>query len=503
MKTRVLDFYHSYKGKWLIAIFAFCFLMFMLLIIDRITMTNKFIYEREMNRVNSIGMLLTIHVIDHLRAHDTVHVIDALTRTDSEPDIEVASVIDKDRHVLFSSRPGLQGKSDPFRDSSLKAIKGPVFYKSFPISGESGEKEYVQIGYSLKNLQTQLYLSTYRMLAIEFIMFIIILLAAWNITSALLKPLFEMKDASNKIASGDFSIRTPVATHDIIGELGSALNNMAERLGDLTENMNEKILQATGDLSKSNETLRKKTLELESSNRKLMELDTLKSDFVSMVSHDLKTPLTSIIGFAKTLLTLDVSPEQRARYLMIIETEGKRLAQLIGEYLDISKIESGNFSIKKEIVDPLTLVRETIETSAQRLPPGSFTLTMKPLIPPILGDINQLKRVFINILDNALRYNPPGIPIGISVENNAGSVIVSIKDNGPGVRLEDQTKIFDKFYRSPNTINERSSGTGLGLAIAKGIIKAHDGLLWVESEPGEGATFRFSIPAVEQQPMKA
>lgn len=501
--TKLNNFYHSYKGMWLIVIFGFCFLLFLLLIIDRITLTNKFIYEREMNRVNTVGTLLTLHVLDHLLTNDTAGILQILAVSDSEPDIDLVSVIDKNHRVLFSTDPELRGKKTPYQDNTIQTMKGSTLYKSFPLYGTGSKLGSIQLGYSLKNLQGQLHQSTYRMLGIEFVVFVMILFAAWNITGALLKPLFEMKNASNKIASGDFSIRTPVASHDIIGELGGALNNMAERLGDLTENMNRKILLATENLSKSNSALRKKTFELEASNRKLMELDTLKSDFVSMVSHDLKTPLTSIIGFAKTLLTLEVSPGQRTKYLSIIETEGKRLAQLIGEYLDISKIESGNFALKKGPVDLASLVRETVESSAIHPSPNCIELAVPSSIPLLQGDWNQLKRVIINLLDNALRYNTPGKAIRITVEQVQENAVVGIKDNGPGVKLEEQTKIFDKFYRSPDTINERASGSGLGLAIAKGIIKAHDGMLWVESEPGEGATFKFSLPLAEQIAMKA
>lgn len=503
MKTRLNNFYRSYKGKWLIAIFALCSFMFLLLVIDQIALTNKFIYEREMNRVNTVGMLLTIHIIDHLLIKDTAEVRKILSISRNEPDIDLVSVLDKNRRVLLSTDPKLEGRRNPYTETTIQTMKGRKIYRSFPLYGDSLDLGSVQIGYSLQNLLSHIYLSMFRKLGIEFVMFFIILFAAWNITSALLKPLFQMKDVSNKIAAGDFSIRAPATSHDIIGELGAALNNMAERLGDLTENMNDKISRATENLSKSNEVLRIKTLELETSNRKLMELDRLKSDFVSMVSHDLKTPLTSIIGFAKTLMTLDVSSEQRTKYLAIIEAEGKRLAQLIGEYLDISKIESGNFFIKKEPVDLASLVRDTVDSAAIRLPPDGFSIILPPDGTSIHGDGNQLKRVIINLLDNAIRYNPPGKAIGVSVEYGNDCVVVSVKDNGPGIRPGEEIKIFDKFYRTPDTINERTSGTGLGLAISKGIIKAHDGLIWVESEPGEGATFRFSIPVAGQTLTKA
>ena len=247
------------------------------------------------------------------------------------------------------------------------------------------------------------------------------------------------------------------------------------------------------DLTSSNEELREKTVELEKSNRKLLELDKLKSDFVSLVSHELKTPLTLIIGFAKTILTLDLTEEQKVKYLSIIEAEGKRLAHLVENYLDITNIEAGTLSLVREKVNVNDLVREVVEYFT-REPGRRIDLEIPPDLGLIEGDGERLKRVLINLLENALRYGPAQETVVISARELTDSLVLRVTDKGPGVKKEEREKIFDKFFRGADTITQRTKGSGLGLAIAKGIVEAHGGTLWVESEPGMGATFCFSVP---------
>ena len=493
LKTMVKRFYRSYKGRWFVAIFAICFIMFILLVGDSFFLSRKFINERELNRINSMGMLLTLHIVEHVQTGDTAAIRKTLRRAMKEPDIEVVSVLTKKGVAIFSTDRAIEGRTDPFRDSPADALKSPVFYKTFLLDPEDSAKGSVQVGYSLRNISRHMNALVYHGLIIEVVMFFMILIIAWSITSALLKPLSVMKDVSNRIAAGDFSIRAPVMSHDIVGELAAALNNMAARLGDLTHNMHRKIDEATGALTQANAELTRKTLALEDSNRKLKELDTLKSDFVSMVSHELRTPLTSIIGFAKTMLTLDLAGDRRKQYLRIIESEGKRLAQLIEEYLDISRIEAGNFTLRTGPVDLGLLISEVADSF--RINAGRRIIcTISPDLPAVDGDRDRLKRVVINILDNALRYTPETGEVSVSAQDLGEDLVVSIKDGGPGIREEERGKLFEKFFRGTDDISERSRGSGLGLAIAKGIVEAHGGTIWATSSPGKGAVFSFSLP---------
>jgi len=492
-KALFLKLFRSYRGKWLLAVFSICFMMFLLLVGDKIVLARQFLYQREMQRINEDGMLLTNFIGDNLMENDTNDVKRIIAASVEQSDIRMVTVLDTHKTVRYSSMEHLQGKPSPFIDSGMDALKTDIYYKTFPIIYENRNFGFMQVGYSLEKIQYNLKLSFVRLLALELLIFSIILLFAWRITESLLRPLAEMKDVSNIIANGNFSVRAKVTTHDIIGELADALNHMARQLGDLTDNMKIRILEATNDLTEVNNELTQKTVELQRSNERLMELDQLKSDFVSMVSHELKTPLTSIIGFSKTLLSLELPQQQRTKYLKIIETEGKRLAQLIEQYLDISKIEAGKFTVRSETVDIIALVRDLVEQ--QKIRSDHELIFSAPVsVAPITGDGDQLRRVLINIFDNACKYSPIGAAVDVTIEEGPDDIVVSVKDRGPGIAAENLHKIFDKFYRAPDDPAQKTRGSGLGLAISKGIIDSHKGALWVESESGKGATFCFSLP---------
>jgi signal transduction histidine kinase len=239
--------------------------------------------------------------------------------------------------------------------------------------------------------------------------------------------------------------------------------------------------------------LQEQAAQLEASRTRLLELDELKSDFLSLVSHELRTPLTSIIGFSRTLMTLPLGVEQHQRYLGIIESEGKRLAALVDEYLDISQIESGRFELRCAPVDMARLVQEVVE----QIETGSgarIGTALSGELPVVTGDAGRLRRVLLNLTENALRYTRKGTTPVVSAAAADGGVCVSVQDHGPGLTAEESARVFEKFYRGRDGITTRSRGSGLGLTIARRIVEAHGGRLWVESEPGHGATFRFWIP---------
>jgi len=264
----------------------------------------------------------------------------------------------------------------------------------------------------------------------------------------------------------------------------------------------QRLEATTIELQQSHLELQEQAAQLEASRKKLMELDELKSDFVSLVSHELRTPLTSIIGFSRTLMTLPLGTEQHRRYLGIIESEGKRLAELVGEYLDISKIESGNIALQLAPVDIVRLVEEVVE----QIQSGSavcVTTCLPAALPAVTGDAGRLKRVLLNLIDNALRYTAEGTSALVSAAAASDGLCVSVQDHGPGLTPGEAARVFEKFYRGADSITQRSRGSGLGLSIAKAIVEAHGGRLWVESEPGQGATFRFRIPIARASDARA
>ena len=247
------------------------------------------------------------------------------------------------------------------------------------------------------------------------------------------------------------------------------------------------------ELKRRHRELQEQAAQLEAGRKKLMELDELKSDFVSLVSHELRTPLNSIIVCSHALMDLPPSADTYRRYLGIIESEGKRLAQLVEEYLDISTIESGHIGLRLAPVDVVRLVQEVVQ-QIQSGTAACITTCLPAELPLAMGDVGRLKRVLLNLSDNALRYTVKGTTVVVSAAAADGGLCVSVRDHGPGLTPEEAARVFEKFYRGRDGITARSRGSGLGLTIAKGIVEAHGGRLWVESTPGQGATFRFWIP---------
>jgi signal transduction histidine kinase len=475
----------GYRGKLLLAISAIGIIMLSIMTWNRILLLEDVLNERLLTRVETIGNIVRNDIQDDLGKKDYKDALDTVLVTAQQRNIKFLSVLDKDDIVLFSSERGLEKKHNPYKDSSDVIRAKNIFIKSFPMKHMGVDIGNVQIGYLTAGVSRDLTKITNRTVAIVASSFIMILLVSWIISGQLLRPILNMKKVSEKIAKGDFSERLTVTSRDVIGELEMSLNDMAEHLDGLTRNLNNKI-----------EEVLSKTRELEESNKRLKELDRLKSEFVSIVSHELRTPLTAIIGFAKTLQKIKVTEDQKDKYLKIIELEGNRLAVLVDEFLDISKIESGNIELQIERYDMRNIIKETVERIT--IPEGiKVELNMPKNELQVNVDINKIKQVITNILNNALRYTKNGQKIIVSAEDKSKEVAVSITDEGPGISEEEKSRIFDKFYRGKDEFSERSRGSGLGLAIAKAMVDMHGGNIKVESEIGKGSTFIFNLPKKE------
>jgi signal transduction histidine kinase len=469
---------YTFRGKLLLAFLLMNAALIPFSVSNRIAHTRGMILEREMTAVNNIGHLVANEVAQDLKTDNNLDLIDILQLSVQQTHILFVSVLDTRKFIIFSTDSTLLYRHTPYRNSaSMEEEKSRMFITEFPLLKYSGS---VQIGYSLDGVRADLQKAFWWSVGLGGTMLFLTLWVSWWMSGILSRPLNLMIAVAGRYATGDFAARVPVTSRDNIGELASTLNDMAAQLRDLTDNMQEKI--------------REKTRLLEESNRKLMELDKLKSDFVAMVSHELRTPLTSIIGFAKTMQSLRLTAEQQRDYLRIIETEGKRLAELIEEYLDISKIESGNFALKTAPFDFREMVQETTD-SLNVLYTGRISSRMAEPVPQVIGDRNMLKRVLINIVDNACKYSPAESPVTVTVQTQAERIVVSVEDSGPGIPAEDRERIFEKFYRGKNGATSRNRGTGLGLAISRGLVEAHGGTIQLTSDRNPGTTVTIEVPA--------
>lgn len=229
----------------------------------------------------------------------------------------------------------------------------------------------------------------------------------------------------------------------------------------------------------------------------LRRLERVRQDFVANVSHEFRTPLTAIQGFAETLLSGALEdPANRRRFVEIIREHATRLARLTEDLLKLSRIEAGQLKLEFRPVAVAPLIESCVETAHLKAVPRQLALrvNLPEALPPVRGDSNSLQEVLQNLLDNALQYTPAGGKIDVSAACSHGSVIVTVADTGIGIPQAEQERIFERFYRVDAARSREAGGTGLGLSIARHIMEAHGGRLWVESAVAEGSRFHFSIP---------
>lgn len=230
---------------------------------------------------------------------------------------------------------------------------------------------------------------------------------------------------------------------------------------------------------------------------RLKELEKIRRDFVANVSHELRTPLTTIKGYAETLLEGALKEEVASQFVQVIKRHSDRLEKIVEDLLILSKIESKEFQLRMESLAVSELIGDVLDFIKEPLNKKKISVSVDE-IPPTLsvyGDRQYLEQVFVNILDNAIKYGREGGAITISAtERNQKEVEISVKDNGMGIPKEDLLRVFERFYRVDKGRSHELGGTGLGLSIVKHIVQAHAGKIWVESQLGEGSTFYVTLP---------
>jgi signal transduction histidine kinase len=226
----------------------------------------------------------------------------------------------------------------------------------------------------------------------------------------------------------------------------------------------------------------------------LRRLSALRADFVSLVSHELRSPMAAVIGAARTLEERwrELTADQRTAFLALIADETNRLATLIGDVLDTSRIEAGTFSYRFGEVDVGELVRDTVAGFALHQEEVTVVAHTEWQLPNVRGDRERLRQVLQNLLENAVKYSRAGEEIDVRTWAKNGRVHVAVEDTGSGIPREQHGLIFERFGRA--NVGLGKPGTGLGLFIARSIAEAHGGRLTVESAPGEGATFTLELP---------
>lgn len=267
---------------------------------------------------------------------------------------------------------------------------------------------------------------------------------------------------------------------------------------ELIEGLEEKIRERTKEIEEAMEELRQLNKELEIAKVQAEAATRAKSEFLANMSHELRTPLNAIIGFSDLLLKEipgKINETQR-EYLTDIIESGRHLVSLIDDILDLSKIEAGRLELELSRFE----IKELIEGSLLFFKEKSIShnIRLKKSIDESIGEIEadkrKLKQVILNLLSNAFKFTPDGGSIGIEAKRTDSEIIISVEDTGIGISKEDQARLFQPFQQIEHPLTKKVKGTGLGLYLSKRLIELHGGRIWVESEPGRGSKFSFSVP---------
>ena len=224
-------------------------------------------------------------------------------------------------------------------------------------------------------------------------------------------------------------------------------------------------------------------------------IEQLKEEFIGMVSHEMRTPLTVIIGAISTALSAGISADDARTLLHDAEQSAEELANILENLLELSRFQSDRLFIHKSSVDVLEAIKAAIG-KMEHITPHQFVIDVPPAVPRAMADELRIERILHNLLENAVKYSKPGTEIRVSARAEAGGVIIGVSDQGRGIAKTDHLKIFEQFERLDEP--SRAKGLGLGLVVCKRLVEAHGGRIWVESELGRGSTFLFTLPPGEE-----
>ncbi|GIM27349.1 sensor histidine kinase [Clostridium polyendosporum] len=304
----------------------------------------------------------------------------------------------------------------------------------------------------------------------------IVAFVSYFISKTITKPIKEITEISLEMASGNFVKRANVTSTDEIGKLGNTFNYMIGRLDD--------TLKA-----------------LEDEKNKMIKIERMQREFVANASHELRTPLTSVRGYLEAMLDGVIrGKEEERKYLRIILSETLRMHRLVNSLLDLSRIESGQIKVNKRKL-AIGYIVERIITKLKPLIEDQqlgLEVSISKGLPLVLGDEDLIEQVLINYIANAVRFTPVGGKLSVKAESDENKVKIHIIDTGIGILEEDLSKVWKRFYKINEARPLSKEGAGLGLSLVKEIMELLGGEAWVESIPGKGSTFSFSLSVYEK-----
>lgn len=372
------------------------------------------------------------------------------------------TVIDKESTVVYDSRSmaSYVAKGDKWEKALFgketvwieKQPDGQKIFKCIPIIANNNIIGAARLSLSLSELDDIFSI----MRKYFFLTFFLSLFAAIGASlffiRTLMKPIARIRDTAVRIAEGDLSSRVDYVSNDELGDLSKTINFMSSELKKLEE---------------------------------------IRSEFLGNVSHELKTPLTIIKGFVITLMSDPDAPKEWIRSFELINRETDRLTRLVNELLELTRLRSGRVALQMSMVDLSELIMNVHSQLSPKAAENEIKLHFLNCekLPKVKVDADRIKEVFINLIDNALKYISSGGEVTVSANVIFSGIEINVKDNGPGIPEEEIPFLFERFFRGGSTRHKKVEGTGLGLAIVKEIIEAHKGAISVSSKVGEGTVF--------------
>lgn len=417
------------------------------------------------SKLNAVTSVLTVHSQDS-SANFSAEMRNMLETFNEKDKIELMAINSKGRVVLTSSgftpdavdvMPDYEQAMSADTEASYigKLSSGEkILAVSAPISSMNSEFSSVRMVTSLTEIDNTIKSYTIAVMTICAVIIFIIIITGLYFAGSIVRPIRQISSIARKFAMGDFSVRIENNSNDEIGDLCTAINHMADELSNA---------------------------------------EAMKNEFISSVSHELRTPLTAIKGWAETLM-IDGggSPETMKKGVGVIVNETERLSQMVEELLDFSRMQNGHFTLQMANMDILAELGDAvlIYSDKARRESKEIIYNEPEMLPIVFGDKNRIRQVFINVIDNAVKYSSAGDTVTIKAFEENGKIIVSVADTGVGIKESDLAKVKTKFYKA----NHTRRGSGIGLAVADEIVTMHGGRLDILSEEGQGTTVRIILP---------
>lgn len=420
------------------------------------------------SRANVVSGIL-IRIVDDNTVTFNAELRNIVENSEEKDKMEITAIDHNGKIALSSSGFSYTQQDEmPDYEEAVKSSNGKGYYVGHNSMGEkimavsvmisSNTAEYSAVRYvvSLESIDRLLLVYLFIFIGVAIVIIGMVMLSGFYFIKSIVIPVREVGAAARKFATGDMSTRIIKKSDDELGELCDLINYMADEISNSEE---------------------------------------VKNEFISSVSHELRTPLTAIKGWSETLMTLEDSDENRQmlkKGMRVIDNETERLSSMVEELLDFSRMQNGKLTLVKTNIDILAELGEAVLIYAERARRDSIELAYNEpeMVSPVFGDKNRLRQVFINIIDNALKYCDSGDHVTIDVVEEGGFVNIVVADTGCGISKEDLPKIKTKFYKA----NLTRRGSGIGLAVANEIVLLHDGEILIESELEAGTTVTIRLP---------